>query len=110
MKTYQLPSIIQTGKKYGMVTMNESLMDLAISDVITLEEAFNHSVDKQDMNNRINLYLLDRVENHTITPRDAVEQSYFKSGMVDMLKKAGLGKAVQEIDLNQFKEPEMVPE
>jgi len=110
MKTYQLPSIIQTGKKYGMVTMNESLMDLVISDVITLEEAFNHSVDKQDMNNRINLYLLDRVENHTITPRDAVEQSYFKSGMVDMLKKAGFGKAVQDIDLNQFKEPEMVPE
>ena len=110
MKTYQLPSVIQTGKKYGMITMNESLMNLVMDDIITLDEANNHSVDKQDMNSRVNTYLLERVEARVITPMDAMEQSFFKSGMMDTLKKAGYGKVLQGVDLSQFREVGAVSE
>ena len=27
-KTYQLPGVMQTGKKYGMITLDDSIMDL----------------------------------------------------------------------------------
>jgi twitching motility protein PilT len=110
LKTFQLPSIIQTGKKYGMVTMNESLMNLVMDDVIELDEAYNHSVDKQDMNSRVNEYLLERVRSRDITPLDAMKLSYFKPGMLESLKKAGLSKAVQGMDLSQFSAAELTDE
>lgn len=38
-KTFQLPSMMQTGKKQGMQLMDESLLDLVAEDVITRDEA-----------------------------------------------------------------------
>jgi len=106
-KTFQLPSVIQTGKKYGMCTMNESLMQLAMDDIITLDEAYAKSTEKQEMNDRVNRFLLSQVKAKDITPLDAVRQSYFKPGMVEMLTTSGYGKAVRNIDLSQFEEPEI---
>ncbi len=103
-KTFQLPSVIQTGKKYGMCTMNESLMSLVRDETITLEEANANSVEKQDMNQRINGYLLERVEEKELNPFDAIKLSYFRPGMVERLRKAGYQKALQDIDLTQFEE------
>ncbi len=45
-KTFQLPSIIQTQKKLGMHTLNDSLIDLVEKQVITPEEAYMKSVEK----------------------------------------------------------------
>ena len=45
-KTFQVPSIMQTGKKYGMVTLNDALVDLARRGAITAEEAQIRAVDK----------------------------------------------------------------
>ncbi len=45
-KTFQIPSIMQTGRKHGMVTMNDALVDLAKRGLISAEEAFVKSVDK----------------------------------------------------------------
>ena len=93
-----------------MMTMNESLMGLLEDDVIELDEAYNHSSDKQDMNSRVNEYLLERVRSRVMTPLDAMKQSYFKPGMLERLKKAGLGKAVQGVDLSQFNAAELINE
>lgn len=101
-KTFQLPSIIQTGKKYGMCTMNESLMALVTDDTITLEEAFANSVEKQDMNDRINVYLLEKVRSKELKPFDAIKQSYFRPGMIERLRKAGYERALKGIDLSKF--------
>jgi twitching motility protein PilT len=38
-KTFQLPSVIQTGKQLGMIAMDDSLRDLLDRGLITLEEA-----------------------------------------------------------------------
>ena len=103
-KTFQLPSIIQTGKKYGMCTMNESLMSLVEDEIIALEEAYQRSTEKQDMNDRINDYLLRQVQGGELEPLDAVKQSYFKPDMVEKLRAGGFRRAVERIDLSDLGE------
>jgi twitching motility protein PilT len=45
-KTYQLVSVMQTGKNLGMQTMNEHLFHHVKNDLVTPEEAFMKSTDK----------------------------------------------------------------
>jgi len=45
-KTFQITSAIQTGKKEGMVTLDQSLMNLMMTQKITAEEAFRNAVNK----------------------------------------------------------------
>lgn len=45
-KTYQIPSMIQTGKKYGMQSLDDAIMDLLQKKIIGAEEAYSKSNDK----------------------------------------------------------------
>ncbi|MBN2256033.1 MAG: type IV pilus twitching motility protein PilT, partial [Deltaproteobacteria bacterium] len=45
-KTYQIPSIMQTGKKYGMQMLDDAIMDLMNKGWISAEEAYTKSNDK----------------------------------------------------------------
>jgi twitching motility protein PilT len=45
-KTFQIPSIMQTGKKYGMCLMNDSLLDLVKRQVVRPEDAYVKAIDK----------------------------------------------------------------
>ena len=45
-KTFQIPSMMQVGKAHGMVTLNESLMDLVTRKLVEPKEAYLKSVDK----------------------------------------------------------------
>jgi len=45
-KTYQIPGVIQTGKKYGMVTLEDSILEFLKKKMITPEEAYDKAVDK----------------------------------------------------------------
>jgi twitching motility protein PilT len=48
-KTNQLKSIMQTGKKEGMLTMNDSLVALVKSGAVDAKEAYVKAVDKQGL-------------------------------------------------------------
>jgi twitching motility protein PilT len=48
-KTFQIYSIIQTGRAQGMITMNDSLMNLVRNKVIEPSEAHRLSVNKSEM-------------------------------------------------------------
>jgi twitching motility protein PilT len=48
-KAHQIYSIIQTGGKFGMHTMNQSLVELVTRGVITRDEAFNRTTDPDDL-------------------------------------------------------------
>jgi twitching motility protein PilT len=48
-KTNQLKSIMQTGKKEGMLTMNDSLLALVKSGAVDAKEAYVKAVDKQGL-------------------------------------------------------------
>jgi len=45
-KTFQIPSIMQTSKRLGMVTMNDALLELVERGQVEPEEAFVHASDK----------------------------------------------------------------
>jgi twitching motility protein PilT len=45
-KVFQIPSMMQTGKKYGMCLMNESFVDLVKKKVVAPQEAYDKAVDK----------------------------------------------------------------
>ncbi|MFQ5719734.1 MAG: type IV pilus twitching motility protein PilT [Acidobacteriota bacterium] len=48
-KTFQIPSIMQTGRKHGMVTLNDSLISLVNDGVIEPEEAYRKALDKTNL-------------------------------------------------------------
>lgn len=54
-KTHQLDSIIQTGGKYGMKSMDTSLVSLYKTGVVSYEEAMNYCVDREIMMRLINM-------------------------------------------------------
>jgi twitching motility protein PilT len=45
-KTFQLPSAMQTGKKFGMQTLDDAILELLKKGHISPEAAYNHSVEK----------------------------------------------------------------
>jgi twitching motility protein PilT len=45
-KTFQIPSIIQTGRKYGMQSLDSAIEDLVKQGWISPEEAYRKSIDK----------------------------------------------------------------
>jgi len=45
-KTHQIPSMIQTGKKYGMILLDDSIMNLYTKGMISAEEAYAKANDK----------------------------------------------------------------
>lgn len=45
-KTFQLPSVLQTSRKLGMVTMNDALIDLVDSGQVEPQEAYLKATDK----------------------------------------------------------------
>jgi twitching motility protein PilT len=55
-KTFQIPSIMQTSKKIGMVTLNDALLELVDSKQVEPREAWTKAVDKtafvQSLRNR----------------------------------------------------------
>jgi twitching motility protein PilT len=45
-KTFQIPSIMQAGKKHGMSLMNDSFLDLVRRNLVEPQEAYAKSIDK----------------------------------------------------------------
>jgi twitching motility protein PilT len=48
-KIFQIPSIMQTGRKIGMRLMNDSLLDLVKRRIVAPDEALNRALDKQGL-------------------------------------------------------------
>ena len=48
-KTFMLGGIMQTGKQVGMITMDDSLKDLALRGIIHPEEAIARAIDPETL-------------------------------------------------------------
>ena len=48
-KTFQIPSIMQTNRKIGMVTLNDALVELVDAKLVEPKEAYMKSVEKSGM-------------------------------------------------------------
>jgi twitching motility protein PilT len=45
-KTFQIPSVMQTSKRLGMVTLNDALLELVDTGQVEAQEAYSKAVDK----------------------------------------------------------------
>jgi twitching motility protein PilT len=52
-KTHQLYSVIQTGGRFGMITMDSSLRDLYLKRKISKEEAMSRAIDQEELRRMI---------------------------------------------------------
>jgi twitching motility protein PilT len=52
-KTFQIPSIMQTGKAQGMVTLNDSLLELVKKKLVEPREAWQKAVAKADLKSQL---------------------------------------------------------
>lgn len=50
-KTYQIPSAMQTGKKYGMQTLDDAIMELLKKTWISPEDAYTNCIEKAKFQN-----------------------------------------------------------
>jgi len=48
-KVFQIPSIMQTGKKYGMTTMTDAILDLVRRKVVDPQEGYARAMDKASL-------------------------------------------------------------
>jgi twitching motility protein PilT len=60
-KTFQIPSIIQTSRKIGMITLNDCLLDLVEKKLITPDEAYLKAIEKSMMLQAL------KARGHTVT-------------------------------------------
>jgi twitching motility protein PilT len=58
-KVFQIPSVMQTGRKYGMCQMNDSLTELVKKRVVAPEEAWAKAVDKASLLNQFRKVSID---------------------------------------------------
>ena len=61
-KTYQIPSVIQTGKKYGMTSLDDSIMDYLKKGWISGDDAYSKCVDKEKFKPYVSELLTDFTE------------------------------------------------
>jgi twitching motility protein PilT len=47
-KTYQIPSMMQTGRALGMQTLNDALLDLVKNDIVEPQEAYDRAPQKKE--------------------------------------------------------------
>jgi twitching motility protein PilT len=52
-KTFQIPSVMQTSKKLGMLTLNDALLDLVDGGLVESKEAYLKAVDKPNLVNAL---------------------------------------------------------
>jgi twitching motility protein PilT len=45
-KTFQIPSVIQTGKKYGMLSLDDAILDHLLNGRVDPDDAYNKCIDK----------------------------------------------------------------
>jgi twitching motility protein PilT len=60
-KTFQIPSVMQTSKRLGMITLNDALMELVDTKQVEPKEAYMKSIDKVSFVNAL------RVKGHDTT-------------------------------------------
>ncbi|MDJ0847958.1 MAG: type IV pilus twitching motility protein PilT [Myxococcota bacterium] len=54
-KTFQIGSIMQTGRKLGMVTLNDALLDLVVDGRVDPEEALNNAPERAEFTKLLQL-------------------------------------------------------
>jgi len=82
-KTFQLPSVLQTSRRLGMVTMNDALIELVDGNLVEPQEAYLKATDKVGIVNML------KQRNKDVSFVDAVEVTAGSAGPENGTKPAG---------------------
>ena len=52
-KTFQIPGVIQTSKRFGMITLNDALIEYVNDKIVEPKEAYMKSVEKVGFLNQL---------------------------------------------------------
>jgi len=88
-KTFQIPSVMQTGRNVGMQVLNDELIRLVREEIVESQEAYVKSVDKLSFVTSLNEMLLHKVQDGNISCEEALRQSMTKKDMFGLLDKHG---------------------
>lgn len=61
-KVYQLNSVIETGKKYGMQSLDDAILNLLKQGIISPQDAYNKAVNKNRFKEFVNIEEIDITE------------------------------------------------
>jgi twitching motility protein PilT len=64
-KIFQIPSIMQTGKKYGMCQMNESITEVVRKKIVDPQEAYAKAMDKAGL---VNMFKKNNIDTSWAPP------------------------------------------
>ena len=54
-KAFQIPSVIQTNKQFGMQMMDDCIVDLVMKGLVSSETAMSYAHDSDAMSKRVNM-------------------------------------------------------
>ncbi|HEX5436799.1 MAG TPA: type IV pilus twitching motility protein PilT [Gemmatimonadaceae bacterium] len=86
-KTFQIPSIMQTSRRYGMVLLNDALMELVDSEQIEPQEAYFKATDKLSLVNQF------KQHGHDVRFLEAPDAGGKKTPATGSNGRAGAGKS-----------------
>ncbi|MCK4889436.1 MAG: Flp pilus assembly complex ATPase component TadA, partial [Candidatus Aminicenantes bacterium] len=55
-KTFQISTMMQTGRNIGMQVLNSVLLDMVKNDVVDPEEALSKAIDKENMKSQLSVH------------------------------------------------------
>ena len=89
-KTFQIPSQIETGKKHGMMPMNDALATYVHQGIVDPQEAYRKAIDKIGYSAKANPVLIEQVKTGQLRPIDAIVATSNKNELLDGLVAAGM--------------------
>ncbi len=81
-KTYQIPSVIATGRELGMQLMDNQLMGLYRGGLITAEEAYMKATDKKEFEELVGGESKDRALENGAPPNSMQEEQKSRTEMI----------------------------
>jgi len=96
-KTHMLMSVMQTSRNLGMQTFNDELVELVTHGVVTPEEAYTKSVDKQEIEEKLNALEIDMSFKDLAEQRSRDNRQAVVKDQLEMLREA-LAANPQDLD------------
>jgi twitching motility protein PilT len=89
-KTYNIPSHMETGRRYGNIPLNDVLVAYIQRGLVEPTEAYLKAVDKVSFSSKVNPVLVSMVKANQLPPLDALTATSDRNGLFVALANAGV--------------------
>jgi twitching motility protein PilT len=89
-KTFQIPSVIETGKNIGMIPLNDALVKIVDKGIVEPMEAYRKAVDKAGYTTKVLPTIVRLCKENKLKPLDALMVVSDRSQLIQAFVKAGM--------------------